>query len=119
MSAYKFRFHTASKKILGDLITPVSAYLKVRDAYPQSGEREILYRAPPHRKCQHRTRHRFLPFSRRHIRETHYRRLRHSSSHQRIPQQFQHRGQRRELLRTVWLHDFQRGPILREHRRQG
>ena len=36
MSAYKFHFHTASKKILGDLITPVSAYLKVRDAYPQS-----------------------------------------------------------------------------------
>ena len=36
MSAYKFRFHTASKKVLGDLITPVSAYLKVRDAYPQS-----------------------------------------------------------------------------------
>jgi len=36
MSAYKFKFHTASKKILGDLITPVSAYLKVRDAYPQS-----------------------------------------------------------------------------------
>lgn len=32
----KFRYHTASKKILGDLITPVSAYLRVRDAYPQS-----------------------------------------------------------------------------------
>ena len=32
----KYRYHTASKKILGDLITPVSAYLKVRDAYPQS-----------------------------------------------------------------------------------
>lgn len=32
----KFKYHTASKKILGDLITPVSAYLKVRDAYPQS-----------------------------------------------------------------------------------
>ena len=31
-----YRFHTASKKVLGDLITPVSAYLKVRDAYPQS-----------------------------------------------------------------------------------
>lgn len=31
-----FKYHTASKKILGDLITPVSAYLKVRDAYPQS-----------------------------------------------------------------------------------
>ncbi len=29
-------YHTASKKVLGDLITPVSAYLKVRDAYPQS-----------------------------------------------------------------------------------
>ena len=36
MSASKFTYHTASKKILGDLITPVSAYLKVRDAYPQS-----------------------------------------------------------------------------------
>ena len=31
-----FKYHTASRKILGDLITPVSAYLKVRDAYPQS-----------------------------------------------------------------------------------
>jgi anthranilate synthase component 1 len=32
----KYKYHTVSKKILGDLITPVSAYLKVRDAYPQS-----------------------------------------------------------------------------------
>lgn len=32
----KFAYHTASKKILGDLVTPVSTYLKVRDAYPQS-----------------------------------------------------------------------------------
>ena len=32
----KYNYHTASKKVLGDLITPVSAYLKVRDAYPQS-----------------------------------------------------------------------------------
>lgn len=32
----KFVYHTASKKILGDLVTPVSTYLKVRDAYPQS-----------------------------------------------------------------------------------
>ena len=31
-----FNYHTASKKIAGDLITPVSAYLKVRDDYPQS-----------------------------------------------------------------------------------
>ena len=31
-----YKYHTASRKILGDLITPVSAYLKVRDAYPQS-----------------------------------------------------------------------------------
>ena len=31
-----YNYHTASKKVLGDLITPVSAYLKVRDAYPQS-----------------------------------------------------------------------------------
>lgn len=29
-------FHTASKKILGDLNTPVSAYMKIRDDYPQS-----------------------------------------------------------------------------------
>ncbi|MCQ2196967.1 MAG: anthranilate synthase component I family protein [Bacteroidaceae bacterium] len=34
MKAYNY--HTKSKKILGDLMTPVSAYLKVRDAYPQS-----------------------------------------------------------------------------------
>lgn len=32
----KFSYHTVSKTILGDLLTPVSAYLKVRDAYPQS-----------------------------------------------------------------------------------
>ena len=31
-----FSYHTASKKILGDLNTPVSTYLRVRDAYPQS-----------------------------------------------------------------------------------
>lgn len=31
-----FKYHTASKTILGDLCTPVSVYLKVRDAYPQS-----------------------------------------------------------------------------------
>ena len=32
----RYKYNTASKKVLGDLITPVSAYLKVRDAYPQS-----------------------------------------------------------------------------------
>ena len=32
----EYRYTTVSKKILGDLMTPVSAYLKVRDAYPQS-----------------------------------------------------------------------------------
>ena len=31
-----YYFHTASKKILGDLNTPVSVYMRVRDAYPQS-----------------------------------------------------------------------------------
>ena len=31
-----YSFHTASRHILGDLCTPVSVYLKVRDAYPQS-----------------------------------------------------------------------------------
>ncbi len=31
-----YKYHTASKTILGDLNTPVSTYLKVRDAYPQS-----------------------------------------------------------------------------------
>ena len=31
-----YNYHTASKKILGDLVTPVSTYLRVRDAYPQS-----------------------------------------------------------------------------------
>lgn len=31
-----FKYHTASKSILGDLHTPVSTYLKIRDAYPQS-----------------------------------------------------------------------------------
>ena len=32
----KYIYHALSKTILGDLLTPVSAYLKVRDAYPQS-----------------------------------------------------------------------------------
>lgn len=36
MTPSKYIYHTASKHILADLITPVSAYLKVRDAYPQS-----------------------------------------------------------------------------------
>ena len=31
-----YRYHTASKSILGDLNTPVSVYMRVRDAYPQS-----------------------------------------------------------------------------------
>lgn len=31
-----YPFHTNSKRIMGDLHTPVSAYLKVRDAFPQS-----------------------------------------------------------------------------------
>ncbi len=31
-----YKYHTASKTILGDLVTPVSTYLRVRDAYPQS-----------------------------------------------------------------------------------
>lgn len=32
----KLKFQTNSKKIMGDLHTPVSIYLKVRDAFPQS-----------------------------------------------------------------------------------
>lgn len=32
----KFKYYTKSKTILGDLLTPVSVYLRVRDAYPQS-----------------------------------------------------------------------------------
>ena len=31
-----YRYHTASKKILGDLNTPVSTYMKLRDDYPMS-----------------------------------------------------------------------------------
>ncbi len=31
-----YNYHTASKKVLGDLSTPVNVYLRVRDAYPQS-----------------------------------------------------------------------------------
>lgn len=31
-----YTFKTISKKILGDLHTPVSIYLKVRDIYPES-----------------------------------------------------------------------------------
>ena len=32
----KFKYTTVTKEILGDLYTPVSTYLKVRDLYPQS-----------------------------------------------------------------------------------
>ena len=32
----KYKFQTNSKKIIGDLHTPVSIYLKVRDSFPQS-----------------------------------------------------------------------------------
>ncbi len=32
----KFHYNVASRQILGDLYTPVSTYLKVRDLYPQS-----------------------------------------------------------------------------------
>ncbi|MBO4398146.1 MAG: anthranilate synthase component I family protein [Bacteroidaceae bacterium] len=32
----KYHYNTASKKILGDLNTPVSVYMRIRDAYPQS-----------------------------------------------------------------------------------
>ena len=32
----KYTYLTNSKKILGDLYTPVSAYLKIRDLFPQS-----------------------------------------------------------------------------------
>ena len=31
-----FKFQTISKKVMGDLHTPVSIYLKVRDIYPES-----------------------------------------------------------------------------------
>ena len=31
-----YLFHTTSKKMMGDLHTPVSIYLKVRDIYPES-----------------------------------------------------------------------------------
>lgn len=34
--ATKYQYRTASKKVLGDMVTPVSAYMKVRDDYPQS-----------------------------------------------------------------------------------
>lgn len=36
MASTIFQYHTASRQILGDLNTPVSVYLRVRDAYPQS-----------------------------------------------------------------------------------
>ena len=32
----QYKYHTTTRKILGDLNTPVSVYLRVRDAYPQS-----------------------------------------------------------------------------------
>lgn len=32
----KYNYHTACRRILGDLVTPVSTYLRLRDKYPQS-----------------------------------------------------------------------------------
>ena len=31
-----YTYHTVSKKVLGDLTTPVGTYMKLRDDYPQS-----------------------------------------------------------------------------------
>ena len=31
-----YKYHTVYKKVLGDMVTPVSAYMKIRDDYPQS-----------------------------------------------------------------------------------
>lgn len=31
-----YHYHTVSKKVLGDLVTPVGAYMRIRDDYPQS-----------------------------------------------------------------------------------
>ena len=31
-----YTFHTATRRIIGDLLTPVSVYLRIRDLYPQS-----------------------------------------------------------------------------------
>ena len=32
----KYNYHTVCRRILGDLVTPVSTYLRLRDKYPQS-----------------------------------------------------------------------------------
>ena len=31
-----FNYHTTTKRLLGDLYTPVSLYMRLRDLYPQS-----------------------------------------------------------------------------------
>lgn len=36
METYKFRYITASRTILADMYTPVGAYMRLRDIYPQS-----------------------------------------------------------------------------------
>ena len=36
MTPTTFRYKTVSRTLLGDLHTPVSTYLKVRDIFPQS-----------------------------------------------------------------------------------
>lgn len=43
-----FNYTTASRQILGDLHTPVSTYLKVRDMYPQSALMESSDYHSPH-----------------------------------------------------------------------
>ncbi len=70
-----FHYSTACRQILGDLHTPVSTYLKVRDIFPQSALMESsdyhgsennrsFIALNPLASVEHRPRHGYLPPSR-------------------------------------------------------
>ena len=55
-----FHYSTACRQILGDLYTPVSTYLKVRDLYPQSA---LMESSDYHSQHRHQPWHRDRPIS--------------------------------------------------------
>ena len=61
-----FNYTTHSKQVLGDMHTPVSIYLKVRDMYPQSALMESSdYHENIHRRKGNEPIHQSIPSDRR------------------------------------------------------
>ncbi len=60
----KYVYHTACRRVLGDMHTPVSVYMRVRDMYPKSGlarmlglprsrKQPFVHCRPSHSRCEH------------------------------------------------------------------